>query len=319
VRRPGKFLAASVWTGVLALAAAAASAGDRVRLEGGAVAEGVVVHQTPDEIVLKQGDREIHLPRARVLGVELDPVAPAGDPLLAAKLGDEIPSVRVAAGEEIVRTWPASRGTFDLALSHSSSAVRLEATHLLSREELSDVHDRIVAKVSDVHPSVRMAAVRALRQRKIDDAEPKLIALVASDPDAPVRAEALVTLEIVGTPACLEVVLDQFERETIKSMRRRMLRVLRRITGEDAGEDVALWRKAVERAHARALAPKDPAAPQTPAAGNPAAPAAPANPAPAGATSAPRPVSAPPGAATKPETPGEAPPVPPRAEPETSK
>jgi hypothetical protein len=253
---------------VLALAVPCLAA-DKIVLQGGAVAEGKVLRESPEEVVVQQGDRELRIPRKKVVRIELDPASVVVDEALAGKLGCQVNADRIAAGEAILSTWPASRGTLDFALRHPEMPVRLEATHLLRRPQVTDFHDRVLQRIGDREAVVRMIALRVLRSREIRDAEPRVIKLLELDPDASVRMEATLALEQVGTEACLDVVLAAYTREPAGSTKRRLLGVLKKLTGEDLGEEASAWQPAVERAKTRAARAKGA---KTPAGSRPAAP-----------------------------------------------
>lgn len=268
--------------GLLALPALAA---DKVVLRSGDTVEGTVVETTDDVVVLQVGDATRSIPRRLVERVERDAAAPgaagakrADDPQVAgvdvallARLADASATVRGAAMDAVVLGWPGTAPTLDAALRHADPVVRREAVSLLDRKELGDVGARVRAAITDPDAAVRALAIRQVRIRKVDGVEPVLARLLVQDPVVMVRFEALRTLEDVGTPACLDAVLTAWcaePKETEKDRRRRYLRVLKKLTGEDAGSDRDAnrdaWRIAIEAAVARGgpkPAPKDPEAP----------------------------------------------------------
>ncbi len=163
-------------------------------------------------------------------------------PLLAAKEA----TVRVAAIEEIVGLWPHTSSVVDAALASADPLVRREAVWLLDRAELGDTDARVVACLGDANPAVRTAAIRIVRHRRITSVEADLVRMLQHDAQWSVRQEAIRTLEEVGTPRCLRPVLDAWTHETDPDRKRRFMRVLRRLTAVDHGDDVEAWRRTVD-------------------------------------------------------------------------
>lgn len=164
-----------------------------------------------------------------------------------AKIETGTPVERATALRSIGDAWPRSRPTFEAALTHRAAAVRLAAISLLGDVNVADPALYVAETISDPAPAVRRIAVRLVRTLALRALEPRLIAKVASDVDRGVKVEALRSLEEVGTAACLPAVLREMTSDPETTTRPRYLRVLRRVTGEDCGDDVEAWGAAVER------------------------------------------------------------------------
>jgi HEAT repeat protein len=134
----------------------------------------------------------------------------------------------------------------DEALASPSATSRLEAVLLLDDPELGDTHARVAARLDDTDARVRAMAVRAARNRGYADLEPRILGILASDPDWIVRREALWALDEIGTNACLSTVLEGLAVEKDAERRRAFRRVLVRLVGKDHGDDVEAWRAAVD-------------------------------------------------------------------------
>lgn len=170
------------------------------------------------------------------------------DPKLVALMESPENADKRAAIDQVVAGWPGTKASLEAMLEHRSGDVRLVATQILEREEIGDTLEWVRKRMSDEAASVRQTAVRAARLRDYHTLEPRVIELLQYDADPSVRAETLRFLEDRGSGACLDVVLAQFEHEKDKGGRRRLLRVLKRHTGESHGEDIEAWREAVKRA-----------------------------------------------------------------------
>jgi hypothetical protein len=178
------------------------------------------------------------------------------DPVLLAKFVKGTPMDRAEAAAQIRAGWPATRPTIEVLLANPDAVVRVGAASILLQPELVDTAVHAPGLLVDSSALVRCIGVRVARRGKAAGVEPTLIAALANDPDAAVKYEALRALEDIGTPACLTEVAAQFEREKDVRKRRRYLRVLRRLTGENHGDDAfEAWHAAAERAQRRAANP----------------------------------------------------------------
>jgi hypothetical protein len=266
---------------LLAAAAGGARADDVVTLKSGTKMTGVVVAESDEQIELRVGAEIVKVPRRVVESVQRDRnAAPAPAPATAApaaaaaetktapkRLGgaDEAaaPAAKpdpallktldgpdaVDAVDAIAKQWPGSAPTLDAALAHRSVAVRRVAVAALGRAEITNVGSRVLAACRDEDASVRLLGVRLVRSRKVGDSESLLIRILQSDTSTPVRLEALRSLEDTGSLACADAVLERMLATTETDVRRRYVRVLRKLTGEQhAADDEEGWRGAVARA-----------------------------------------------------------------------
>jgi HEAT repeat protein len=165
-------------------------------------------------------------------------------------------AVRAAATDVLLAAWPDSAPILDEALVSKDPQVRLSATCVLGRQDLGDMRDRIRARLADADDLVRRQAVRAARHLDWTELEPSLMRIVSRDPAWIVRQEALKGLLDRGTLACLTTVLEGWQAEKDDEHRARYKRVLVKILGTDAGEDVEAWRTAIDKALEKARAAK---------------------------------------------------------------
>jgi hypothetical protein len=275
----------------LVAVAVAARADDRVVFHEGGDVRGVVESQDDDTVVIRVGTERRRYPRRLVLRVDLDPAlrtkaptpgAAASPDASNAKTPAPESSARPAAAEpqapttltsadrELLRqvetgsaaereialaaigaAWPRTKPLFDTMVAHPTVAVRLAATALLGDGRVPAPLPYVSELLSDTAPSVRRTATRLVRTLRLTTLESRILAKLA-DADRAVRAEAIRTLEEIASPASLQTLVDQWYLEADLSLRPRFLRVLRKVTGEDHGEDVDKWREAVERARRRA-------------------------------------------------------------------
>jgi hypothetical protein len=256
---------------VAAALAASAQAADQIVLRDGFVVQGGIEEVSELAVVIRVDGVRRHVPREQVLRIERDAATPAAgataataaasataeplpvDTALVARVAGGAAVERQKALETLAAGWPATRATLEAVLRHPAAAVRAGAASVLDDARLSGAEAYVPDLVADEAPAVRRTGVRMARRLHLVALEGRISERVARDTDPGVRAEALRALEDFGTTLCLHDVLRAFEFEQDALLRRRCLRVLRRITGEDRKpDDLHGWRDAVRDAVRRA-------------------------------------------------------------------
>jgi hypothetical protein len=258
--------------------AAAAHAGERVKLKNGNVLEGTIESRTQTELILRTPTGVVRLGAGDVVSVETvkdrpkkapaeaqasakpdetdaaqeepeaDPDAPSERLIerIVKRLGDKSVRERAIASDWVMNNWPESRAVLERALDGRVEAARMAAVHLLGREELGDTSELLKKAVGNPSSKVRVFASRIIWQGEYRHLEPELVLRVMlNDPEWAVRLEALRGLKSIGTMRCAKVVLYSFRTSNKPRYRKRCLRVLRRVTGQSHGENVRAWENAI--------------------------------------------------------------------------
>lgn len=211
----------------------------------------------PDPRAPDAGDRKPahRFSEAQIRTLRAELAAAAEDDGFAASVVDVLelmestaPEQRVAALETITTGWPESRAIVRVVLTIGSDQARLDSARLLSERKLGDTSDLCDRAVRDRSPTIRILALRAIREKQLVSFEPLARDILSGEGVWAERQEASRTLEKIGGPATFSTAVQVWSKEFDPARKRRLKRLLRAIAGTDLGDEPGAWTDAVMRA-----------------------------------------------------------------------
>lgn len=123
--------------------------------------------------------------------------------------------------------------------------IRIEIVRALSGYPTTAAASVLDAAVDDSDPDVRLAACQAWGKRGGAEAAAKLSEVLSSDMDTDVRLTALQALGEAGDAGAVAALGEALE-DRDPATQYQAMQSLRKVTGEDFGNDVGLWRQYVK-------------------------------------------------------------------------
>ncbi len=135
--------------------------------------------------------------------------------------------------------------------------IRVEIVRALAGYRTAASASALKRALDDRDPDVRVAACEAWGERGGPEAAAKLSEVLASDVDVDVRLAAAGALGETGDPGVV-VALGESLEDRDPAMQYRAVEALRKVTGEDFGNDVNRWRQYVQYVKGELPAPPEP-------------------------------------------------------------
>lgn len=178
---------------------------------------------------------------------EEEPVADAVQACLRDLESSEA-GARTRAMLSIRERWPRLRPVLRAVLILGNEQARLDVARLLRDPRLGDTTEFCDRAVRDGSLTVRMHALRAIREKELRSFAP--LALEILDGTAPwtLRQEAARALERIGDASMLATAVRLWEDESDAGRKRRYRRLLRALHGSDLGDDPQAWIEAARGA-----------------------------------------------------------------------